>query len=184
MSNSRRVESLKRAAIVVQAARTVWAEDEAQDLAEYALALFVIGVIGLYVTAAIPSVERWRNPPVNVTVTPAEPARKAEAGGLAAIDELLRQLPSANIAFSAPESMYVDGTADVELKLSPTHSIDELKKMIEAEGAKEGATIKVSDRMEAHLSGSGFRVEYIADTAETAQAVSAAEPTTWKWRSE
>lgn len=50
--------------------------------------------------------------------------------------------------------------------------------MVEAEGEKEGARIRVSDRMEARLSGPNFAITAI--TPEI-QAVSRNDVTEWKW---
>jgi hypothetical protein len=55
---------------------------------------------------------------------------------------------------------------------------DELKQMIEAAGEKEGARIRVSDRMEARLTGPNFAITAI--TPEI-QAVSRTDITEWKW---
>jgi hypothetical protein len=55
---------------------------------------------------------------------------------------------------------------------------EELKQMIEAAGEKEGAQIRVSDRMEARLSGPNLAITAI--TPEI-QAVSRIDFTEWKW---
>ena len=52
------------------------------------------------------------------------------------------------------------------------------QEMITAAGEREGARIKVSDRMQARLSGQGFKIEAI--TNET-QAISGVDSTEWKW---
>jgi hypothetical protein len=83
-----------------------------------------------------------------------------------------------NIAFNAPERMKLESSSTIQLVLSPTKSIDELKKDVVAQGEKEGARIRISDLMEARLSGSGFNISPI--TPET-QAISWNEITEWKW---
>ena len=62
--------------------------------------------------------------------------------------------------------------------MSAKTSIDELEKELEGEGTKAGATIKISDRMEARLTGQYFSITAI--TPEV-QAVSRKENTEWKW---
>jgi hypothetical protein len=54
----------------------------------------------------------------------------------------------------------------------------ELQRLIEAEGEKEGASLRVSDRMEARLTGPNFVISAI--TPET-QAVSRSTITEWQW---
>ena len=56
--------------------------------------------------------------------------------------------------------------------------VDQLKQMIEAAGEKQGAQIRVSDRMEARLSGANFAITAI--TPEI-QAISQSNITEWKW---
>lgn len=74
--------------------------------------------------------------------------------------------------------MNLSDTAIIQLKLDLATSIDELKRTIEAEGQKEGARIKVADRMEARLSGPNFAITQV--TPEQ-QAISQGQVTEWKW---
>jgi hypothetical protein len=97
---------------------------------------------------------------------------------LRAVDSILAKLALANIAFNVPETINVHDTALIQLKLSQQTSIDDLKQRITAAGAKEGAQIRVSDAMEARLTGSEFAITAI--TPER-QAVSQKEDTEWKW---
>ena len=94
------------------------------------------------------------------------------------IDRILESLEIGNIAFNAPGSMNLHDTTMIQLMLGLATPIDELKQMIEAEGEKEGAHIRISDRMEARLSGPNFAITAI--TPEI-QAVSRNEVTEWKW---
>ena len=94
------------------------------------------------------------------------------------IDDELRRLVPASIAFNAPTTMRLDHTAHIQLLLSPAASIPELKKKITAIGEREGTTIKVSPLMEARLSGLHFTIE--ANTPER-QPVSNVAPTEWSW---
>jgi hypothetical protein len=58
-------------------------------------------------------------------------------------------------------------------------NLEKLKQSITEEGKKVGATIKVSDRMEAHLTGPMFQITAI--TPEI-QAVSKYQQTEWRWQ--
>jgi hypothetical protein len=97
---------------------------------------------------------------------------------LAAIDRFLESLDLGNVAFNAPRSLYLGEAAVIQLFLSTKDSIAQLQERITAAGEREGAKIRVSDQMEAHLSAPGFKVEAV--TPEI-QAVSGAEATEWKW---
>ncbi len=74
--------------------------------------------------------------------------------------------------------MNIKDTALIHLALGVSAPISELKQRIEATGDREGARIRVSGRMQARLSGSGFAITSI--TSET-QAVARDEVTEWKW---
>ncbi|ALL70437.1 ornithine cyclodeaminase (plasmid) [Paraburkholderia caribensis MBA4] len=95
-----------------------------------------------------------------------------------AVDEALDKLQIGNIAFNSPSPMNVDDSARVELRLDLRLPPAALVKTISARGVVEYATIKVSDRMTAHLHGEEFAIT--ANTPET-QAVSSREPTSWLW---
>ena len=97
------------------------------------------------------------------------------------IDQIIASLPRANAAFNAPTALALGESAVVQLRLSAQKSIRELKEEITALGEKEGANIKVSDRMEARLTGLGFEIEAV--TPET-QGVSGQDVTEWKWEIE
>ncbi len=94
------------------------------------------------------------------------------------IDKLLNEMELGAIAFNAPTNINIDDSAQVQLLLSLAETIEELKQSIAEEGEKVGATIKVSDRMEARLSGYMFQITAI--TPEV-QAVSKVLQTEWKW---
>ncbi len=94
------------------------------------------------------------------------------------VEQALKRLKFGNIAFNAPLKINFDQTVTIQLLLSLTTPIDELKQMIEAVGEKEGTRIQVSDRMEARLSGPNFEITAI--TPEL-QAVTGTAVTAWKW---
>lgn len=95
-----------------------------------------------------------------------------------AIDRILERMELGNIAFNAPRLMNLHDTAIIQLMLGFETEIEELKQIIEAEGEIDGERIRVSDRMEARLSGPNFAITAI--TPEL-QAVSRIEVTEWKW---
>lgn len=95
-----------------------------------------------------------------------------------AVDRILEQLEFGNIVFNAPKTMNLHDTAVIHLVLGLKAPLDDLKRMIEAAGEKEGARIRVANRMEARLSGPDFSITAI--TPEM-QAVSHNDITEWKW---
>ncbi len=97
---------------------------------------------------------------------------------LAAVDRILERMEPANIAFNSPKSMNLHDTAVIQLLLGVETSIKELKQLVEAEGEKAGASIRVSNRMEARLTGPNFSITSI--TSEI-QAVSRTGVINWRW---
>ncbi|MCW8193413.1 hypothetical protein F6455_01270 [Proteobacteria bacterium 005FR1] len=94
------------------------------------------------------------------------------------VDEILQRMAVAQVAFNAPQSVNVNDTAMIQLLLGVTQEIDELKERIEAEGERVGAEVRVSNQMEARLTGPNFSITAI--TPEV-QAISGTEVTEWKW---
>lgn len=94
------------------------------------------------------------------------------------IDEIFKNLRPGNIAFNSPSVMRLDQIAAIELLLSPSKTIEELKQAISEPGRIETAQIKISDYMEATLTGPGFEITAVTPQR---QLVSKSEDTTWKW---
>lgn len=94
------------------------------------------------------------------------------------IDQILSSMKLGNIAFNVPENMNIDEAKQVQLLLSLQDPIEELKKSLQDEGKKYGASIQVGSRMEARLKGQKFTITAI--TPEV-QAVSESSQTEWKW---
>lgn len=94
------------------------------------------------------------------------------------VDKLLEKMEFGVIAFNTPTHINIDDSPQIQLKLSLNETVEKLKRSITEKGKKMGATIRVSDRMEARLSGNMFRITAI--TPET-QAVSKKQETEWKW---
>jgi hypothetical protein len=94
------------------------------------------------------------------------------------VDAVLRSLGTGNIAFDVPQTMKLGETTPIQLLLSARESIDQLKQKLDSAQHAAGATIKVSDVMEATLYGRGFDVHPL--TPER-QAISNSDRTEWKW---
>ena len=140
--------------------------------------IFLCFLLIVFMTANYTSKEA-RTPPDEMIVWEPSPSPSEDRFG--AIDRALEQLEFGNIAFNAPKTMNFRSTAAIQLKLGLEASTNELKRMIEAAGEKEGARIQVSDRMEARLSGPSFSITTI--TPQT-QAVSRSHITEWEWEVE
>ena len=142
------------------------------------------GIFGLFSSFALPMfllpASRELNQSAVVEAPEARPVPSPPpADRFDAIDRTLEHLEFGNVAFNTPKTMIFDDTAVIQLMLALQGiEPDELKRMIEAEGEKEGARIRVSDRMEARLSGNNFAITAI--TPEQ-QAVSRRTVTEWKW---
>lgn len=94
------------------------------------------------------------------------------------VDRLLDKLEFGSIAFNAPSNININDSHQIQLLLSFAATVEELKQSIIKEGEKIGATIRVSDRMEARLTGHMFQIAAI--TPEI-QAVSKSQETEWRW---
>jgi hypothetical protein len=94
------------------------------------------------------------------------------------LDRILENLEFGNIAFNVPRAINFADTAIIQLLLGLATPTDELKQMIEAAGEREDARIRVSDRMEARLSGTNFAINAVLPEE---QRVARNEVTEWKW---
>src|SRR5262245_1611013 len=95
------------------------------------------------------------------------------------INQILDTLEWGNLAFSAPPRLQLHASAQVQLLLSQKLALDELRDRISATGERVGDRIRVSDRMEARLTG-GPGLKILASTPEI-QALGG--PTTeWRWQ--
>jgi hypothetical protein len=96
------------------------------------------------------------------------------------VDEALESLRSASVAFNSPDKARVDEQFIVEAKLSTQLHPVEMEVLIGDPGHHEVATLKVSDRMAATLSGgSAFEV---APAGPQEQWISDKETTDWNWQ--
>jgi hypothetical protein len=113
---------------------------------------------------------------------PARPA-SSNANSLDSVDRVLASMNWANIAFNAPEKISLKDRAQIQLLLSLQKSMEELRGEIAAMGKREGAKIKVSNRMEAHLSSQEGSFKILKITPEE-QAVGSIGTFEWKWEVE
>lgn len=116
-----------------------------------------------------------------LALPPTTPMPGAPRDRIQSIDRLLEQMDVGRIAFNAPDSINVNDTAIIHLVLGVSQEMEELKQRIEAEGDRVGDDVRVSDRMEARLTGPSFAITAI--TPEL-QAVSQTQITEWRWEVE
>jgi hypothetical protein len=123
-----------------------------------------------------------RGAPVRPAPSPSPrpaPARTSpQADSFKAIDRIMEEMQPGNIAFNVPAAINLQETASIHLVLSLQKPVEALKQMVQAEGEKEGTSIRITNRMEARLTGPNFQIQAI--TPEV-QAVTATEITEWKW---
>ncbi len=126
-----------------------------------------------------------RRPPAQPAAPSPEAANAAQPAGARTqpdvrevVDNWVRALPWANIAFNAPNPMRFQRRVEIQLLLSSEESMDELIKRLAAPGSREAAEVKVSSRMKANLTGRGFDVVAIRPEE---QAVGTSGTTEWRW---
>lgn len=93
------------------------------------------------------------------------------------VDKMAEEM-KANIAFNAPDEMYLQETKAIQLVLDPVRTLEEVRSMVEEEGEVLSAEIDITPRMSASLKGEGFKISPI--TPEI-QAVLTNKPTEWRW---
>ncbi len=99
-----------------------------------------------------------------------------------AVEQLLKSLPSGNIAFNSPTTMRLGDSYKVELLLSASKTVEELqrelRRRLSTEGELEGKSIRIAPQMEAVLSGQNFQILAVRPPV---QSVSPERVTTWQW---
>jgi len=121
--------------------------------------------------------KKAKSAPPGASVSTPGPAAP-ESTAFEAVDRILAEMEWGNIAFNVPTSLNLQDTATIQLILSLRKPIDELKQIIEAQGEREGAQIRVYNDMEARLSGPDFQITAV--TPEK-QGISGSEVTKWEW---
>ncbi|MEM7351986.1 MAG: hypothetical protein AAF657_14395 [Acidobacteriota bacterium] len=112
---------------------------------------------------------------------PSPPEAPSLPPSVVGVDPLLETLQEANMIFNAPATMNYRSSSVIKLLISRRSSIPELKALLDAEGEKHGGRIKISTRMEARLSSTGFEILPITDTQ---QGISVENLNEWKWEIE
>ena len=107
-----------------------------------------------------------------------KPVRPPRGRVLDSVDRVLAHMELANLAFNVPKTIRLGSTAEIQLLISTEQTIRQLRAKITALGAKAGATIRVAPRMEARLTGLGFKI--LENTPEV-QAIGGPGPTEWTW---
>jgi hypothetical protein len=101
------------------------------------------------------------------------------------VDRVIENALQGNMAYNTPTSMALDETQTIQLLVSPSLSVEELEKQIQATATGSqtaGAQIKISPRMRAELEvgdPDAFVIQPLHDNPE--QLVGTQEPTEWKW---
>lgn len=97
-------------------------------------------------------------------------------------DLFLAQAAMGNLAYNVPPSLELDGTAIVQLLLSPNQPETELEASISEEGEVITATLRMMPVMKAELRAADAEAFDIqALHADAAQPISLSDPTEWKW---
>lgn len=94
------------------------------------------------------------------------------------LDQLLQEMEIGAIAFNAPSRLNISDSQQIQLLLSLSEPMEQLQEQVQASGETIGANIKVSNRMEARLTGTMFNISAV--TPEV-QAISKSLPTEWRW---
>ena len=103
---------------------------------------------------------------------------KIPEASLRVVNEIVKNLEWGNIAFDTPKKLKYGESKVVRLLLSPNKSRYELWSLMKNHAQAELARIQVSNRMEADLSGQGFKIEALVPEE---QAVYGDKATYWKW---
>ena len=103
---------------------------------------------------------------------------KIPEASLRVVNEIVKNLEWGNIAFDTPKKLKYGESKVVKLLLSPNKSRYGLWSLMKNHEQAELARIQVSNRMEADLSGQGFKIEALVPEE---QAVYGDKATYWKW---
>ncbi len=137
--------------------------------------------IALGLTQRLPALPKRQALPIAVPLA-AVGGATGVASAFSQIDQTLRSLPVANIAFKVTDIMQLNTSSAVKLVLSLRESIPQLETQlregITANEAVHGYQIHVAPLMDAELKGQAFQIQ--ADTPEE-QAVDEGSDTEWRW---
>jgi hypothetical protein len=114
-------------------------------------------------------------PELDPSINPSRPTLSQE------ISLILSGLPLARVAFNAPTELHKGESAEIQLLLSLTKVLPVLKDALTKVGERHGAMVRVTDVMEARLTGPAFKIEAV--TPER-QLISQTDDTEWGWEIE
>ncbi|ASG21647.1 MULTISPECIES: hypothetical protein [Nitrospirillum] len=117
-------------------------------------------------------------PPPESPVPPATPAEPAPPADLRKVDDVLKTLAPANVAFNTPDRARLGQALVITAKISTRLPTNELQVLIEGPGSVAVGTLQVSSRMSATLSGGAFDV---TPAGPQEQWMSDNQVTTWTW---
>lgn len=152
-------------------------------IATFTLALVMGSIVALvpkfnqgseYTPSSIPEKPPYRS----AQHFPVEELTSVSSTSLDIVDQIVNDLEWGNIAFNTPQKVRLEEPTIIELVLSTTQSIEELQSSLEYQEKFESAEIRISNRMEANLSGTGFKIEALIPQE---QAISRSQTTRWKW---
>ncbi len=139
------------------------------------VAIVLVALVGSYV--GVRSLSK-REQPVDMP-NPGGSIPPELASSVELVDQIVRGLGWGNIAFNTPTRMTYAQPQSVELLLSPSVSVADLQAQLEQKMSAESAKIHISNRMEAHLTGTAFAIEALTPDL---QAVTSQQITRWKWK--
>jgi hypothetical protein len=114
------------------------------------------------------------SPPPTTPISPLTPPSTS----VELVDQSLRELNWGNIVFNASSIMKYAQPQSVELLLSPSLSVADLQAQLKQKVGAESTQVRVSNRMEAQLTGRGFAIEALTPDL---QAIASQQVTRWKW---
>lgn len=151
------------------------------DLAEYGIALAVIGA-GAVLAAVTIAMWQTGSAPLQPTSAPVVENTPPPTGSAwSAVDQFKASLRKGNVAFNAPKEMDVDEVTVMQLLVSLSESVSQLKRKLTRPGEQYGGEAEVSPRMRARVTAvtTGLKVNPITDAD---QVVGTTGTTEWRWQ--
>jgi hypothetical protein len=142
------------------------------------VAATVCGLIGLVLGCAGSGSGTPPTTGVPSTITTTSEVTPSTADPLALMDEAVRDLDWGSIVFNAPNTIRYGQVQTVELVLSRSLPVSALQDQLEQQSSVESAMVRISNRMEARLTGIGFTIEALGPDL---QAVTNQQVTRWQW---
>lgn len=146
------------------------------------LTIVFIPFVAMYFQASTPVPEAPAPKPSRESVKQKNVAKESSARSstsLGSVEAIVNNLEWGNIAFDTPKKMKFEEPKIIKLLLSPTKSVQELQSSLKSYEQIESARIQISNKMQANLSGLGFKIEVLEPQE---QAVSIGKTTQWRWQ--